>query len=113
MSVLDNAKKHFSERALGSLQKITVPEWGTDIYYKPVNNFAVESKIIELTQKNKLTEALIETLILKALTAEGKPMFGRLDKIAFMNEVDPSIITRVVSDINTTDMVEFEAVEKN
>ena len=113
MSVLDNAKKHFSERALGNLQKITVPEWKTDIYYKPVNNFAVESKIIELTQKNKLTEALIETLILKALDAEGKPMFGRLDKMEFMNAVDPSVITRVVSDINTTDMVDFEAVEKN
>lgn len=113
MSVLDNAKKHFSERALGNLQKITVPEWKTDIYYKPVNNFAVESKIIELTQKNKLTEALIETLILKALDAEGKPMFGRLDKMEFMNAVDPAVITRVVSDINTTDMVDFEAVEKN
>ena len=113
MSVLDNAKKHFSERALGTLQKITVPEWKTDIYYKPVNNFAVESKIIELTQKNKLTEALIETLILKALDAEGKPMFGRLDKMEFMNAVDPAVITRVVSDINTTDMVDFEAVEKN
>ena len=113
MSVLDNAKKHFSDRALGNLKKITVPEWKTDIYYKPVNNFSVESKIIELTQKNKLTEALIETLILKALNADGKPLFGRLDKIAFMNEVDPSVITRVVSEMNTTDMVDFETTEKN
>lgn len=113
MSVLDNAKKHFSDRALGNLKKITVPEWKTDIFYKPVNNFAVESRIIELSQKNKLTEALIETLILKALDAEGKPMFNRLDKIAMMNEVDPAVITRVVGQINATDIVDFEAVEKN
>ncbi len=113
MSVLDNAKKHFSDRALGKLKKIKVKEWKTDIYYKPVNNFAVESRIIELSQKNQLTEALIETLILKALDADGKPLFGRLDKIAFMNEIDPAVITRVVTQINTADIIDFEAVEKN
>jgi hypothetical protein len=113
MSVLDNAKKHFSDKASGELQKITVPEWSTDIYFKTINSFAVESKIIELTQQNKLTEALIETLILKAKTVDGKPMFTRLDKIAMMNEVDPAVITRVVSEMNTTATVDFEAVEKN
>ena len=113
MSVIDNAKKHFSEKASGELKVITVPEWKTDLYFKSINNFATESKIIELTQQNKLTEALIETLIQKALTAEGKPMFNRLDKIAMMKEVDPAVITRVVSEMNTTDMVDFEAVEKN
>ena len=113
MSVLDNAKKHFSDRVSGNLKKITVEEWKTDIFYKPVNNFAVESWIIELSQKNRLTEALIETLILKALDAEGKPMFNRLDKIAMMNEVDPAVITRVVGQINATDIIDFETVEKN
>ena len=56
---------------------------------------------------------LIETLILKALDAEGKPMFNRLDKIAMMNEVDPAVITRVVGEINASDIVDFEALEKN
>ena len=44
---------------------------------------------------------------------DGKPMFNRLDKIAMMNEVDPAVITRVVSEMNTTATVDFEAVEKN
>ena len=113
MSVLDNAKKHFGDKASGKLRKIRVPEWKTDIYFKRINSFAVESQVIELTQKGKITEALIETLISKALTAEGKPMFNRLDKIAMMNEVDPAVITRVVGDINATDIVNFEEVEKN
>lgn len=113
MSVMDNAKKHFSDRAEGKLKKIKVKEWKTDIYYKSINNFAVESRIIDLSQQNKLTDALIETLILKALDAEGKPMFHRLDKIAMMNEVDPAVITRVVGQINATDIIDFETVEKN
>ena len=113
MSVMDNAKKHFSDRAEGKLKKIKVKEWKTDIYFKRINSFAVESQVIELTQKGKITEALIETLILKALDAEGKPMFHRLDKIAMMNEVDPAVITRVVGQINATDIIDFETVEKN
>ena len=31
MSVMDNAKKHFSDRAEGKLKKIKVKEWKTDI----------------------------------------------------------------------------------
>ena len=113
MSVLDNAKSHFADKATGDLKKITVPEWKCDIYYKPINSFAIESKVIELTQKGKTVEALIETLILKALNADGKPMFNKFDKLALMNEVDPGIITRIVTEINSTDLVEYEAVEKN
>ena len=40
-------------------------------------------------------------------------MFHRLDKIAMMNEVDPAVITRVVGQINATDIIDFETVEKN
>ena len=113
MSVLENAKSHFAGKASGDLKKITVTEWKTDIFYKPINSFAVESKVIELTQKGKTVEALVETLILKALNADGKPLFNKFDKATLMNEVDPSIITRVVSEINSNDLVEYEAVEKN
>ena len=80
MSVLTNATKHFADQLTGDLKHITVPEWKTDVYFKPINNFATESRIIELTQKGKITEALIETLILKALNADGKPMFSKFDK---------------------------------
>ena len=113
MSVLTNATKHFADQLTGDLKHITVPEWKTDVYFKPINNFATESRIIELTQKGKITEALIETLILKALDAGGKPMFNKFDKVTLMNEVDPAVITRVVGQINTTDSVDFQAVEKN
>jgi hypothetical protein len=113
MSVLQNATKHFADQLTGELKSVTVPEWQTDVYYKPINSFAIESKIIELTQKGKITEALIETLILKALDANGKPMFNKFDKVTLMNEVDPAVITRVVGQINATDSVDFTAVEKN
>ena len=60
MSVLTNATKHFADQLTGDLKHITVPEWKTDVYFKPINNFATESRIIELTQKGKITEALVQ-----------------------------------------------------
>lgn len=113
MSVLDNAKKHFSDKVSGGMKSYWVEEWETDIYYRPINSFAIETKVIELTQKGKTVEALVETLLLKALDKNGKPLFARADKVTFMNEVDPAVITKVVTEINSNDIVEYEAVEKN
>ena len=70
MTVMNNITGHFKERLAGGLRKITVPEWKTDIYYKGAYPFAVESKIIALQQQNKTVEALVESLILKALDPE-------------------------------------------
>lgn len=111
--VLTNAKKHFGDKAAGDMKMIHVDEWKTDIYFRQINSFALESKVIELTQKGKTVEALVETLILKALNVDGKPIFQKFDKAALMNEVDPAVITRVVTEINSNDLVEYEAVEKN
>ncbi len=112
-SAIEKSRKHFADKLTGELQKIHVAEWDMDVYYKTINSFAIESKIIELTQKGKITEALIETLIQKALDKNGKPFFTKYDKTTFINEVDPTVITRVVTQINATDVVDFEAVSKN
>ena len=113
MSVLDNAKKHFGDKISGGMKSYWCEEWETEVYYRPVNSFAVETKIIELTQKGRSVEALVETLLLKALDKDGKALFARADKATFMNQVDPAVITKVVTAINANDVVEYEAVEKN
>ena len=113
MSVLDNAKKHFGDKISGGMKSYYCDEWETEIYYRPVNSFAVETKIIELTQKGRSVEALVETLLLKALDKDGNLLFARADKATFMNQVDPAVITKVVTAINANDIVEYEAVEKN
>jgi len=91
---------------------MTVPEWKTDIYYKPAYAFAVESKIIELQQAGKTVEALVESVVSKALDPEGKPMFNRMDKLTLMNEVDPSVLLRIATVLNSATS-DYEAVIKN
>lgn len=112
--VLENIKGHFKSKLNGDLLKITVPEWQTDVYYKAVYSFAVESKIIDLQSQGKTVEALVESIINKALTPDGKPMFHKFDKAILMNEADPSTLIKVASALNNaTTEYKQEDVEKN
>lgn len=112
MNIMDNVKSHYKSKLSGELKKISVPEWKTDIYYKQAHPFAVESKIIELQQAGKTVEALVESIILKALDPEGKPLFSRFDKATLMNEADPNVLMRIAAILNSATS-EYEAVEKN
>ena len=114
-SVLENAKSHFKSKLSGELQKIAVPEWKTDIFYKGTYPFAVESKIIELQAQGKTVEALVESIIAKALTMDGKAMVGKFEKVSLMNDVDPQVLIRIATVINnaTTEYQKPEIVEKN
>ena len=55
-NVISKAQSHFKTKLNGDLNRISVPEWETDIYYKTAHSFAVESKILELQQANKTVE---------------------------------------------------------
>ena len=111
-NVLDKATKHFKSQISGELNKISVPEWETDVYYRSISSFATEGRIVELQAQGKTVEALVESLIAKALTPEGKPMFSRMDKTTLMTEVDPKVIMKVCTVLNSSTM-DYEAVEKN
>lgn len=110
--VMNNIKGHFKEKLSGGLQKIAVPEWKTDIYFKGTYPFAVESKILQLQQQGKTVEALVESLIQKALDPEGKPLFNKFDKVTLMNEADPSVLLRVCAELNNATS-EYEDIAKN
>jgi len=100
MTVLANAQEHFKGKLAGGLQKITIPEWKTDIYFKKAYPFSVEQKIISLQQEGKSVEALVETLIQKALDPDGKPLFNKFDKNTLLNDVDPGVIISICAQIN-------------
>lgn len=99
-SVLGNAKNHYKNALSHELKSIEVPEWETTIYFKSASTFASEQKIIELHQKGQLVEALVETLLSKSLTADGKKMFSQADKVVLMRQVDPDVIIRIVTAMN-------------
>jgi hypothetical protein len=113
--VLDKATAHFRNRISGAMKKITVPEWDCDIYYKEASSLKEEGKILELNQQGKTVEALVESLVVKARNEDGTKMFAMPDKMILMNEVDPSVLIRVISEINNVNMEDFDAgqAEKN
>ena len=113
-NILENAKKHFKDKLNGELKKLVVPEWKTDIYYKPVNSFAVESRVIQLQQQGLTVEALVESIIAKSLNPDGKPMFNKMDKWTLMNEADPAVLIKIASVLNQS-IGEYsaEAISKN
>lgn len=114
MSVLENAKQHFKSKLGGELLKLTVDEWKTDIYYKPAYSFNTESKILELQSQGKTVEALVESIIRKALTIEGNAMFTPHDKLTLMNEVDPGVLIKIATKLNSATMeLAQEEVAKN
>ena len=113
-NILENAKKHFKDKLNGELKKIVVQEWKTDIYYKPVNSFAVESRVFQLQQQGLTVEALVESIIAKSLNPDGKPMFNKMDKWTLMNEADPAVLIKIASVLNQS-IGEYsaEAISKN
>ena len=79
---------------------VHVPEWEADVYYKSSYPLHVESKVIELQQQGKTVEALIESIILKALDANKKRIFQDADRIKLMQEADPQVVIRLGTVIN-------------
>jgi hypothetical protein len=100
-TALAKATEHFRNKLNGTMQVVEVPEWDNlKIYYKDTNTLKEQAKLIELAQQNKVVEALVETLIVKARNEDGTKMFSALDKNTFLNEVDPNVVIRVVGEIN-------------
>lgn len=109
--LIDKATAHFKDALSGAVKgPIRVDEWDADVYYRATTNMAQESKVIELTQQNKTTEALIITLIQKACDENGEPLFSMADRAALMNRVDPRIILKIVTSMNDDDDLIEDAV---
>jgi hypothetical protein len=112
--VLDKATGHFRSKIGGEMKSIFVPEWETKIFFKSSITLKEQSKLIELSSQGKTVEALVESLITKARNEDGTKMFTPMDKVVFLNEVDPQVIIRVVAEINDTANEEtLDEIEKN
>jgi hypothetical protein len=112
--VLDKATGHFRSKIGGEMKSIFVPEWDAKIFFKSSITLKEQSKLIELSSQGKTVEALVESLITKARHEDGTKMFTTMDKVVFMNEVDPQVIIRVVAEINDSANEEsLDDIEKN
>lgn len=113
-NAIDKMTAHFRNKISGDMEKIDVPEWDLEIYFKSANTLQEQSKLIELARAGKTVEALVETLIMKARNADGTKMFKMADRITMMNEVDPNVLIRVVGTMGAAnDEFTVESAEKN
>ena len=118
MSVLERAKTQFRDRLAGGLRSLDVPEWPdadgnpTVVWFKPSLNLRQQQKILALSSQDKAAEAIAMTLILRALDADGKPLFKTVELGEIMRGVDPDVVARIVTEINADEMSDDE-LEKN
>lgn len=112
--ILERATAHFRNQITGAMKSIDVPEWDTKIYFKVASTLKEEGRILELSQQGKQIEALVESLIIRSRNEDGSRMFTQADKPTFLNEVDPKVLIRIVSEMNSVDLdLSESAVEKN
>ena len=98
-SVLDKAQNHFKTIIDSELKSYKCEEWDSTIYYKPTLTWKEQSMILDAGQKSS-ADAIIQTLLIRALNKDGSKMFSKADKLILENDVDPDIIVKVVGAIN-------------
>lgn len=100
MSITDKISKHYQASIGGELKKIHVKEWDTDIYFRTTYSLRDEELVLKLQTEGKTVQALVESIIVKARTKDGKRLFHDADRIRLMNEADPMVVIKVASEIN-------------
>lgn len=113
LSAIEKAKGHFKDKIGGDLLHYYCKEWDLDIYYKATANLAVENKIMSLQQQGKTAEALVESVLSKALNKEGNLLFKPTDRAAFLHEVDPQVIIAIATKLNNANADTVEDIVKN
>ena len=111
--ILEKATGHYRSKLDGSLNSVEIPEWETTVYYRNTSTLKDESTVLKLQQEGKTVEALVQSIIIKALDENGKRMFAPADRVVLMNEVDPQVVIRLASVLNGVDEDSLEDIEKN
>jgi len=101
MSVLDNAVEHFDSK---ETIEIEVPEWEAVIYSTPFT-LAEQKKLFKFAKDDSL-EFLVRTIIMKAMDKSGEKIFDLSDKQKMMNRVDPKILSRIATEMSSSESVE-------
>lgn len=113
MNALELGKKHFTER-MSVIKSLVVPEWGgLEIFYKPSMTMKDTGKILKLHSEGELAEAIIMTLIIKALRKDGKKMYVPADRLVMSLQFCPDVISRVVTEMSDDEQFTAEDATKN
>ena len=109
--VLVNIEKHWRSQLDKQMGEVVVPEWDVPIFFKPMN-LSQQNRIFKYANEGSL-ESLVETLLIRALDADGKKLFSNSNKKFFMEKASPSLIADVVSAMNDAPDTTIEDARKN
>ena len=99
MSILDNARSHFENIGV---QSIEVPEWKDEngnpsiIYWNPINLY---EKNVLFKKSGSMSDVsiLADILVMKALDKDGNKIFKPEDKMALMYKVDSDVVAKIAN----------------
>lgn len=115
--ILGDAKSHFRERMTGGLSKLEVPEWADSsgkapfIYYRPSMTMKEQGEIQKFVNDNKQAEAVVMALIIRARDENGDKLFRRANMTEMLNQIDPDVLTRIVTDMSSDDLDVDDAIK--
>ena len=118
MGIIDIAEADFRSKLNGKLSSMDVPEWGENgtplkVYWKSLINFKSQEKIFQLVNAGKTSEAVCQTLIIRALNEEGQPLFQQYELEKLMRFSDPNVIGRIVGAMSPEEDNDIDELKKN
>lgn len=100
-AIIERAKAHFAAMA-PEPRKIEIPEWGQEIFVKPLNLIEKQA-VFALVNSGKHLQGMAEAILLTAKDASGKHVFTIKDRSSLLQEVDPDVVARVGAEIINPD----------
>ena len=108
--LLEVIEAEFAEK-LAVIKTIEVPEWKITIHFRQSMTFKQQAEILALTNKDRHVDAIVMTLILRALNEDLDPLFKPIDKVR-LKRGNPDIISRIVTQMGG-DELDVDDAEKN
>ena len=106
MEAIDLVREHFA--SLGT-KKIEVPEWKLTIHATPVT-LAEKARLYKKSRESDM-ELLVDILLMKATSEEGKKLFTIEDKATLLNRADSNVLARVANAILADDAPKAEELK--
>ena len=103
MDAIDLVREHFA--SLGT-KKIEVPEWKLTIHASPVT-LAEKGRLYKKSRESDM-ELLVDILLMKATSEDGKKLFTIEDKAVLLNRADSNVVARVANAILSDDAPKAE-----
>ena len=99
--ITKNITKHYQSIIGGELEKYHIEEWDMDIYFRKTYALHDEIRIVELQNKGKTVEAMVESLLIKARDKHGKRLFQDAHRETLLREADPAVVLKCIAAINS------------